>query len=185
MYTFKILHWLLVLSFAGIVFVVLYQGYWQAQLFTGETTFIINLAEAPLWVPPPVPTYATFQKTFQHSQSFPSDRASEFDIRRVLLVESTILLFLFYLWLITGTVSWLYRVSRGTERDIVLHVTQSAWVGLTAAALGCFVLWVLFGGWGPPAPVFFGSLGFVGGFIGGLLKFKRNEVLVNKSNFLA
>jgi CHASE2 domain-containing sensor protein len=80
---------------------------------------------------------------------------------------------LFYLWLVSVIGGLLYLAVRGERRDLVLHLALSAGMGLTASAAACIALWLLFGGWGPPAPEFFGGLGLVVGIIVGRRSFKR------------
>jgi hypothetical protein len=69
----------------------------------------------------------------------------------------------------------LYLAMRGERRDLTLHLALSAGIGLTAGAVACIGLWFLFGGWGPPAPEFFGGPGLVVGVVGGLASFKRDS----------
>jgi hypothetical protein len=79
---------------------------------------------------------------------------------------------LLHLWPVTVVGGLLYLAMRRKRRDLTLHLGLSAGIGLTASGAACLGLWLVFGGWGPPAPEFFGGLGFVLGIVGGLLSFK-------------
>jgi hypothetical protein len=63
------------------------------------------------------------------------------------------------------------------QRDLILHLALAAGIGLTAGAVACIGLWLMFGGWGPLQPEVFGGLGLVLGILGGLVSFKRNTAV--------
>ncbi|HTU20910.1 MAG TPA: hypothetical protein VMG10_22855 [Gemmataceae bacterium] len=84
---------------------------------------------------------------------------------------------LLYLWSVTAASGLLYLALRRERRDLILHLGLWAGIGLTAAATACIALWLMIGGWGPPAPEFFGGLGLVVGVIVGLGVFKQGESL--------
>jgi hypothetical protein len=119
--------------------------------------------------------YGTFRKDFTGSEGFPAEGTPGLTIKRVLKVDWMAVDLLLYLWPVTVVGSLLYLAARGRRRDLVLHLGLSAGIGLTAGAVACVGFWLLFGGWGPPAPEFFGGLGLVGGIVGGLVSFKRES----------
>ena len=80
---------------------------------------------------------------------------------------------LLLVWPVTLGVGLLYLASRGPRRDPLLHLGLFAGVGLTAGAAASVGLWVVFGGWGPAAPEFWGSLGLLVGTTWGMVSFRR------------
>lgn len=169
-----VLRWVLLLACLGCCAFVITNGRWEGHLIQANYgTWIVALDRAPIWAPPPEAVYATFQKDFKDSEKFPAEDASGFIIKRVLKDDWMILDFLLYLWPVTVISGLLYYATRGRKRDFVLHLGLFAGIGLTAGAVLCVGLWLLFGGWGPPAPQFFGILGLSGGIVGGLVSFKQ------------
>lgn len=172
-----ILRWVFLSVCLGYVALVACNGRWQGNLIqTNYGTWIVDLERAPIWSPPPEPVYTTFQKDFKNSENFPTEDDSSFTIKRVIRVDWMIVDLLLYLWPITVINGLLYYFTRGRKRDFVLHLGLFVGIGLTAGAVLCVGLWMLFGGWGPPSPEFFGILGLAGGILGGLVSFKRGSL---------
>ena len=169
------LRWAFLLGCLGCVAYVAMNGRWEGRLTGARCTWIVGLGPAPIWAPPPEPVHATFQKDFGESENFPPQGAPGLTIKRVLKVDKMAGDLLLYLWLVTVICGLLYLASRGKTRDLVLHLGLSAGIGLTAGATACVGLGLVLGGWGLPAPGFFGGLGLVGGIAGGLLSFKRES----------
>jgi hypothetical protein len=96
-------------------------------------------------------------------------------IKPILKVDWMAADLLLYLWPVTVVGGVLYLAIRGRRRDVILHLGMCAGLGLTVGAVACIGLWLLFGGWGPPAPELFGGLGLVAGIVGGLGSFKRES----------
>jgi hypothetical protein len=105
---------------------------------------------------------------------------------RVLAIERTSLLLLFYLWPTTWLAGLLYLAIRGPRRDRILHISLFAAIGLTCGAFICCGMWLLLGGWGPPAPVIFGFMGILSGVLAGMLTYRpqtsRQQEPVDYSN---
>ncbi len=155
----------------GCVGIIAWNGRWEARLTCAEHTWIVDLDPAPVWAPPEVPSYARFKHDFKDSEDFPAEESPGLSIRGVLKLDWVAVDLLLYLWPVTLIGAALYLALRGGDRDLVLHCAMSVSVGMTLAALACIGLWLLYGGWGPPAPELFGGLGLVGGLIAGLASF--------------
>jgi hypothetical protein len=169
------LRWLFLLVCLGCVALVGINGRWEGWLTGPNCAWTVDLDRAPIWAPPPEPVYATFQKDFNESETFPPQGAPGLTIKRVLRVDRMAFDLLLSLWLATVICGVLYLATRGRRRDLVLHVGLFVGIGLTAGAITCVGLWLVFGGWGPPSPGFFGSLGLFGGIVGGLVSFRRES----------
>jgi hypothetical protein len=70
----------------------------------------------------------------------------------------TLLDLLLYFWAFTVLFSAAYIASRCQRRDLVFHSVLGTAIGMTCGAALCLGLWLLFGGWAPPAPEFSGWL---------------------------
>lgn len=165
------LRWIFLVSCLGCVVIVAWNGRWEGRLTQGNCTWIVDLGRAPIWGAPLDPTYATFQAHFKESKDFPREGTSGFTIKRVLKLDWMAVDLLLYLWGVTVVGGLMYLAVRGIQRDLVLHLGLSAGIGLTGGASTCMGLWLMFGGWGPPAPEFFGGLGLVVGILVGLVSF--------------
>jgi len=73
--------------------------------------------------------------------------------------------------LATAYIAW-----RGQRRDVVFHCVLGTAIGITCAAVICLGFWLLFGGWGPPAPEWFGLAGLVAGLFLALLDWAVGKV---------
>ncbi len=152
---------ILVVSVAAVL-ITFGNSYYDGHLWTGSSTYIIDLDRSPLWSPPPSPDYAAFKSTFD---DLPSSKPAEFTITRVHKWSWT-LLDLALLFLLIGLISALvYFPLRKRLHDPVLHYAGWIGMGLAGSAILCFVLWVLVGGWGPPVPLLFTVLGVVSGAV--------------------
>ena len=171
------LRWVFLLACLGCVAVVAWNGRWEGRLTRGNHTWIVDLDRTPVWTPPPDPSYARFQKDFKESQSFPAEETPDLAIRRALKLDWMAVDLLVYLWPVSVVAGLLYLATRGTRRDLILHLGLSAGIGLSAGAAACMGLWLLFGGWGPPVPEFFGGLGLVVSLVAGLASFKRDRAV--------
>jgi hypothetical protein len=83
-----------------------------------------------------------------------------------------------YLWPVTVFTGVLYLIGKRT--DPVLYVVLCIGIGLTAAACTCIGLWLLFGGWGPPMPTLFGTMGVLMGVVAGILTFPHAGAASNR-----
>jgi hypothetical protein len=167
------LRWVFLLAcFGGVAFAA-WSGRWEGRLTSGNCTWIMDLGRNPVWAPPPDPQYAQFQEHFRGD--FPTEAPKGLTIQRVLKLDWMAADLLLYLWAVTVAFGLLYLAVRGERRDLILHLGLSTGIGLTAGAAFCIGLWMLFGGWGPPTPEFFGGLGLVVGIISGLASFQGSR----------
>jgi hypothetical protein len=162
------LRWLFLLVCLGCVALVGINGRWEGWLTGPNCAWTVDLDRAPIWAPPPEPD-------FNESETFPPQGAPGLTIKRVLRVDRMAFDLLLSLWLATVICGVLYLATRGRRRDLVLHVGLFVGIGLTAGAITCVGLWLVFGGWGPPSPGFFGGLGLFGGIVAGLVSFRRES----------
>jgi hypothetical protein len=163
-----VLRWIFVAACLSCIVVVAWNSRWEGSLTRTDHTIIVDLGRSPVWAPPAVPPYSRFSKDFKDSQGFPDEDDPGLSIRRELKSDWMAVDLLLYLWLVTVVGGLLYLGVRGDRRDVVLHCGLSVGIGLTIAASVCVGLWLLCGGWGAPAPEFFGGLGLVGGLLVGL-----------------
>lgn len=156
----------------GLLAVMSFRGQWEAQLRTSDAgTFISQLPNAPIWQPPPVPEYGHFTKLFDSLPNVQPDTAAIFVLFRWDWVAIELFL---WLWLVTSAVGVLYVMTRGAYVDILLHFVLNIAIGLTVGACACVGLWLAFGGWGPPAPLFFATCGLILGIAIGLSRLPKS-----------
>jgi hypothetical protein len=143
---------------------------WESRLLVGNCAFIIDLREAPLWSPPDAPTYAEFREKF-------TDLPPSGPRGPVFLKWDRVLLdLLMHVWGVMALFSAAYIAWRGQRRDVVFHCVLGTAIGMTCAAVICLGFWLLFGGWGPPAPEWFGLAGLVAGLFLALLDWAVGKV---------
>ncbi|EMI22708.1 membrane protein [Rhodopirellula maiorica SM1] len=138
------------------VFMTARTAIWEARYTAGNGTCIIQLPETAIWAPPSIPAYSEFAATFDH---LPQTQPPNSRIYRLLKWDWMLLELLFYCLGSFVLVAPLYWLTRRANPDPVLHVTTWIGIGMTGSAVVCLVLWLAFGGWGPPAPLFLVSLG--------------------------
>ncbi len=151
-----------ILAAAVLLLVTLLCGQWQGHLKYGGTTFIVDLPRAPVWSAPTLPTYATFQSTFT---DLPTQQPANSRIIRYLKWDWMFFEFALWLWGITAVVGLLYVGIRGSNLDPFLDHVWHVGIGMTLAAFTSLAIWIVFGGWGPPFPIFFAVIGVVGGLL--------------------
>ena len=167
---FGILRLLFLAAIMLCVWIVGAHGRWEGRLSTDGRTWIVHLARMPVWDPPRKPDYAQFRRDFD---DLPATRPPGTTIRRVLKWDWMALDLLLYVWAISAFFGSFYVAVRSADRDSVLHCAFSVAAGLTVAAAVCIGLWAIFGGWGPPEPLFFGTLGLLGGIAHGVATYRR------------
>ncbi|MEM9365994.1 MAG: hypothetical protein AAGD07_08345 [Planctomycetota bacterium] len=146
------------------VFVTVQTAIWEARYTKGKATWIIKLPETAIWNPPPVPAYSEFAVAFDQ---LPETQPPHSRVHRLLKWDSMLLELLFYFLGCSMLIAPLYWLTRCGRLDPVLHVTTWIGIGMTGSAVMCFAVWLAVGGWGAPAPLFFGISGlFVGSFAG-------------------
>ena len=67
-------------------------------------------------------------------------------------------------------------MARGACVDRTLHFVFHVAAGLTFGAFLSVTLWLLFGSWGPPAPLFFAILGLTIGLVAGANRLRNTDV---------
>ncbi|WP_372725249.1 hypothetical protein [Novipirellula sp.] len=155
-----------IIASIGLLAVMSIRGQWEAQLRTFDAgTFISQLPNAPIWQSPPVPEYGHFTDMFDSLPSVQPDSSAIVVLFRWDWVAIELLL---GQWLVTSSVGVLYVMTRGTNVDIFLHFVLYVAIGLTVGACACVGLWLVLGGWGPPAPLFFAICGLILGIVMGL-----------------
>lgn len=134
------------------------QARWAAKLQHHSSDFTIRLPRAPLWDPPPLSTYADFHKTVSASPSPPRSFPPETECTTVYVLEREMMLLdvLLWLWVTTAVVSLFYP---GDRRDRVIRTAAFSFLGITGGVGASVVLWMIYGGWGPPMPHCFGYFG--------------------------
>ncbi len=149
------------------------QGDWIGQYQIGRRTWTIHLPESPVWDAPPVPEYDDFRSVFDGH----SDRQQPgCVIVRELRWRPMLLSFLFHFWVIaivTFTLYWRGGWRRGI-RDPILILSSSIALGLSLAGIACVVLWIVFGGWGPPIPLGLAFCGIAAGTVAGFAVIYRS-----------
>ncbi len=99
---------------------------------------------------------------------------ASFNIERVHKWSWTLLDFVLLLLVIGVVVAALYLPFQHQVRDPVLHVTAWMGVGLMAGAFLCVLIWMIFGGWGPPMPLFFAAIGITVGILAAFVLWFRD-----------
>lgn len=169
----RVLKW----AFVGIAIGVCFDrlavnGQWEGRLrHSVFRTSIIDLPRSPIWSPPPLPDYADFPADSDDG-GLPAESSTPLVIERRLRFTFMYIDTLLWLWPVTLLAGVGYRVLRDNQRDRVLHLALCIGIGLSSAAACSIVLWMMLGGWGPPAPVFLGTVGLVAGAIAAFLSYR-------------
>jgi len=170
-----VLRWGFLLACLASILIVAWGGRWEGRLHQADRgTWILDLGRAPIWAPPADPSYASFRDNFKESQDFPVEGTTQMTIGRVMRIDWMVTDFLLYLWPVTLIGGLGYLAVRKGRRSLILHLGLSIGIGLTIGAATCLGLWLLFGGWGAPAPNFFGGMGSVMGIVFGLASFRSD-----------
>jgi len=167
------LRWIMIaLSLACIAFVA-WRASWIINLSApGMSLGVVQREPAPLWSPPSDDLSDVLQDLSRKSE-WHRVAAEDVSIRveprwGTMLVE--ILLLLMPATLFPG---WIYTRVRGRRSDAVLHVAVRLGLGLALGFSLSFLLWLLFGGWGPPLIVPLSSLGGLSGLVMGVRSHRR------------
>ncbi|MCB1121914.1 MAG: hypothetical protein KJT03_10220, partial [Verrucomicrobiae bacterium] len=137
-----------------------FHGQWESayiiQVDQVAHNYLMDLNSTPLWSQPNLPTFTDFSDHFSGS-SLPEGG-------EIMIYHKWDWWFLdlFLIWLIGSMViapiSFIVY-----PQDRTLGVIARIGAGLIAFAPASFILWVAAGGWGPPAPLFFATLGLLFG----------------------
>lgn len=160
-----------VIGSVGLLVAVSLRGQWEARLRTTDAgTFISHLPTTPVWQPPAVPAYHHFTEIFDN---LPAEQPNSSIIAIVTRWDWMALEVLLWFWLLASFIGVLYIMARGACVDTLLHFVLHLAIGLTLGAIACVGLWLMFGGWGPPAPLFFGTCGLILGIVLGVARLRQ------------
>jgi hypothetical protein len=134
----------------------------------------MDIGRHPFWHMPDEPDYRAFREHFAESKDFPSV-PENCDIRVTYEPAAVGMLALAYCWPIAILFGLLYRAIRGSKRDMILHCALHLALGLLAGVGLCIVVWLVLGGWGPPALELFVALGVIGGIASGVVSFNKGK----------
>lgn len=134
------------------------------------------MERAPVWSGPEPLKYLDFSRQFQSQIDFPEANTPNMKIERALNLERMLIDFFLYIWPILIIFGLLNISKDGSPKDKILFFSFYGGIGLTVGAIACIFLWLIFGGWGPPLPLFFGFTGLIGGFVYGYKKFKHGNL---------
>lgn len=137
-----------------------FDGRWESRYATNEGSYLMDLDSIPIWDKPSPPSIDDFIEHFSGSFLPSAGEITVYHKWDWWLVD------VFMVWLIGSLV--IAPISFvAFRRDRFLGVFARVGAGLIASALVCVLLWLVFGGWGPPAPLFFAVIGLVAGGIWG------------------
>ena len=154
----RLLFIIVILFLVGTVSWKAFDGRWESRYSTQEGSYLMDLDSQPLWDRPSSPSFADFTEHFSSTSLPGSGEISVYHKWDWWLLD------VFVIWLIVSLVvtpiSFL-----ASRRDPVLGVFARVGAGLITSALACFLFWLVVGGWGPPAPLFFAVIGLAAGGI--------------------
>ena len=153
---------LLAASFLVVLTFAEWEAYLEHRTGTSTSTMIMALPIRPVWSPPAEPTYEEFRKIFD---DLPPQMPAGFEKRRVLLYGRAILNFMLLAMASAGICGLLYVITRAGNRDVILHYAAYIGIGGVISGAACIILWLAFGGWGPPFPLFFALIGITLGVL--------------------
>ena len=150
-------------------------GSWEAHHVTsilgGTNTLILPLPLAPLWSPPSTPPYQAFRDAIT---DLPAEMPPGTAIRRIARYDDTLFQLIAYVGTSSLVCGIIYLATRRGRRDILLHYVVSVAGGFVSSVVLCIVVWLIFGGWAPPFPIFFGVLGIASGLLFALATIRTN-----------
>ena len=156
---------LVALFYMGTLFWMTFHGRWgsayvvETDTLEGEVAlhrFLMDLDSRPLWDPPHAPARSAFEAHFSRG-SLPDGGVITVFHEWDLWLHGVLAAWWVGSLLIVPVSFLVYR------RNRALGSLARLGAGLVVAALACLLLWLAIGGWGPPAPLFFGVMGLLGG----------------------
>lgn len=154
----RVPRWIFLILTIGVLVWSLHNVRWETRYTPplGYPRFTISRGTSPLWAPPSEMTIAEFRETWSWADARPQIVESG---RVELLVNWEMALGGFAaIWVIFGGLLWpVFRLGARWEPSWGRAARFS--LGLLTGCASCFVLWLVFGGWGPPSPLFFALLG--------------------------
>ncbi len=172
----RLLRFVLFLTILACVVWVMASAPWQARLRTNLVTYFLPTARAPLWAPPPMPTFEAFQSMFQFGDPPPVKGSADALITREVIVERLIfdlLVRLLPILLITGAVA---RIAGLNRKDITLHLTLPAGIGLATGFLASLSIFFFANGLLPTLLLLLSIAGLLTGAALGLNSFSRSNI---------
>jgi hypothetical protein len=166
----RALRWIFLAVLAGALLRSAWSAPWHAELVDGNTTYLVELGNAPLWSPPPEPPFSAFADAMRIDALFRRQPFVAESVAVVLEWRRCLLLLALWLWPVCLFFGWLYWATRGARLDLVLHTALGTGNGLLLAAAATTGLWVFGGRWGPPFVVELAAVGGIGGALAGLVR---------------
>ena len=177
----KQLRWVVIgLSLASIFF-VLWRASWITNLSApGMSLGVVHQESAPLWLPPAddlSDLLAGFNRNSEWHRVEVEDISVRVEPRWVDMLVDLLLL------LVPATLfpGWVYTRVRGRRSDVILHTGVRVGLGLAIGFGLSFLLWLLFGGWGPPLLVPLSSLGGLAGLVTGVYSYGRKAAQLHNA----
>jgi len=116
----------------------------------------MDIESSPLWSRPSNPTFDDFEAHFSEIELPDGGVISVYNRWGWWIIDLTMVLLVGFL--IFTPASFL-----SATRNKPLGVFARIGAGLIISALSCLLLWLIVGGWGPPAPLVFAVIGLFGG----------------------
>lgn len=176
MFTARHLVFALVLALCGAFFYHLLFANWEAvyEIAANEDgeRFLIDLPDQPLWSTPAPPPYSDFAARFSSDSAIKPGGRVFVHINWEWLLEGLFLNWLEF-FVCYGLV---YALGFRKSQSIAAAFFFCTGLGLVGGAVVCILFWLVFGGWGPPAPVFFGVIGVLIGSTIGFIHLRKRRV---------
>ncbi len=160
----RALQLLILLFFAGTIVWGVFNGAWQSAYVVngdmGEHQYLIDLESLPVWSQPNPPSFTDYSERFtSDGEPLPTGGKIEVYHKWDSWILGIIMIWLMGFLAITPLIFLFFR------QDLTLGAFARAGAGLIGAAIACFLLWLLVGGWGPPVPLLFGIVGLIVGAV--------------------
>ena len=157
---------------------------WESKYILQQSSLVMDLGRAPIWKAPHSSTYADFQQHFRDSGVTKAAGGSIVTQMNWSWNWGDITL----AWLVAGIVFVLLdillhrRLNITPQGHLSIFSRRFTTCMIIAASIAC-VLWIAFGGWGPPEPGWFAFLGAIGGLIWGIVAARKyNQGRTNTSS---
>ena len=154
----RLLFIIITLLLVGTVSRKSFEGRWESCYSTPGGNYLMDLDSQPLWKRPNSPSFTEFTGHFSNTSLPGSGEISVYHKWDLWLLD------VLMIWLIGSLVITPISLL-ASRKDPALGVFARVGAGLITSAITCFLLWLIFGGWGPPAPLFFAFIGLGAGGI--------------------
>ncbi len=169
-----VLRILFLLSMTAALIVPMSRGRWEGHLQRGNSRWRVDLDRGPVWNPPPLPDYSTFQETFP---DLPWEQPPRSSITRVIVWYTLLMEILLAIWWISGVLAIVYLIVRQHRRDAILHLASCIALSLTFAIVLSLVMLIFFCGMAFDLALFIPLGGLIFGVCYGFPKYKHKEVV--------